>query len=181
MVETAIRIVRRMAKAYEAQKDLAGTLIRYKSELESVKAIIGAIHDEKTLQTASVKAELLRLKNIEDKLLQHLEQLDTARRGALKEFAHQFMHGSSDEKKLAAFMSELGHVKAALLLCVQVASVGVIRGVGNDLVANAEVVNRIDRFLKDELGEGAGLKIAKLLKGRRPSSTCHREDRARQG
>jgi len=176
LIETATRILRRLAKAYESQKDLSQTLDRYKSELESVKAIIGIIDDEETLRTASVNFELMRLKDIEDKLVQHLKQLDTAPRGAMKEFAHQLMHGSSDEKKLAVIMDDLNQVKTALLLRIQVASVGVVNAVGNNIVANAEAINRIDRFLQDELGDGVGLKIARLLKGRRPSSTCHRED-----
>jgi hypothetical protein len=106
----AIRILRRLARAYGAQKELAQTLDRYKCELESIKAIIGIIQDEMTLQTASVKVEVLRLKVVEDKLLQYLEPLDTARRGAVKGFAHQFIHGPSEDKKLAAIMSDLGQV-----------------------------------------------------------------------
>lgn len=176
LLEIATRILRRLTKAYETQKDLARTLGRHRSELESVKAIIGIIEDEENLQTASVNSEVLKLKDIEDKLVQHLKQLDTAPRGTVKGFAHQLMHGSSDEKKLATIMNDLSHVKTALLLRVQVASVGVMRTVENNLVANAEAVHRIDRFLKDELGDGVGLKIARLLKGRRPSSMCHRED-----
>jgi hypothetical protein len=176
LLETAIRILRRLANAYKYQKELARTLDQYRSELESVKGIIGILEDEETLQTASVNSEVLRLKDIEDKLVQHLKQFDTAPRGTIKEFAHQFMHGSSDEKKLGTIMNDLSHVKTALLLCIQLASVGVMRTVENNLVANADAINRIDRFLKDELGEEVGLKIARLLKGRRPSSMCHRED-----
>ena len=176
MVEIATRILRRLTKAYETQKDLTLTLGRYTSEFESIKAVIGIIEDEENLQTASVSSEVLRMKDIEDKLVQHLKKLDTASRGTVKGITHHFMHGSADEKKLAAIMNDLSQVKTSLLLRIQVASVGVMRTFGNNLVANAEIIDRIDRFLKDELGEGVGLKIAQLLKGRRPSSMCHRED-----
>lgn len=175
LVEIATRILRRLTKAYETQKDLTLTLGRYTSEFESIKAVIGIIEDEENLQTASVSSEVLRMKDIEDKLVQHLKQLDTASRGTVKGITHHLMHGSADEKKLAAIMNDLSQVKTSLLLRIQVASVGVMRTIGNNLVANAEIIDRIDRFLKDELGEGVGLKIAQLLKGRRPSSMCHRE------
>ena len=176
LVEIATRILRRLTKAYETQKDLTLTLGRYTSEFESIRAIIGIIEDEKNLQTASVNSEVLRMTDIEDKLVQHLRQLETASRGTVKGITHHLMHGSSDEKKLAAIMSDLSQVKTSLLLRIQVAGVGVMRTIENNLVANAEIIDRIDRFLKDELGEGVGLKIAQLLKGRRPSSMCHRED-----
>ena len=170
LIDIATRILRRLTKAYQNQKDLARSLRRYTSELESVKTVIGVLEDEETLQTALVSAEAQRLKEIEGKLVQHLKKLDMAPRGSLKEFTHQFIHGSFDERKLAAIMEELIQVKIALVLHIQVANVGVIRTVGNQLVANAEAVHCIDRFVKNELGEGVELKIARLLKGRRPSS-----------
>jgi len=175
LIETATRILRRLVRAYKSQKDLPQTLNQYNSELESVKAIIGIIEDEETLQTWSVTSEVRRLKDIEEKLVQHLKQLDVAHRGTMKEFTHQLLHGSSDQK-LAVIMNDLSQVKAALVVRIQVASVGVMRAVGDNVVANAEAVNRIDSFLRDELGDEVGLKIARLLKGRRPSGKCPRED-----
>ena len=135
-----------------------------------MKTIIGIIDDETNLHTANVVSELIRLKEIQSKLVKLLEKLDPKSTGTLKQCAHQFRQGSADEKKLGDIMDELGHVKSMLLLRIQVANVGLMRNVERQLVANAGVVERIDRFLKEELGEGKGLKIARLLQGRRPSS-----------
>jgi hypothetical protein len=57
-----------------------------------------------------------------------------------------------------------------LLLRIQVANVGVMRDVQQGLVANTEVIERVDQFLKDEVSGCEGLRIARLLQGRRPSS-----------
>lgn len=67
-------------------------------------------------------------------------------------------------------MNELVHVKATLLLRIQVANVGIMRTMEKRLVANAEVIQRVDEYLRDQVDEYQGLRIAKLLKGRRPSS-----------
>jgi hypothetical protein len=170
LLEAAIRILRRLRKTYERQKTLAETLGRHEYQLQNIKAIIGIIEDEKMLQTATVHSEVLRMKGVEDKLVRLLRELDNGSRGAVSQFTHLLVYGSTEEKSLTKIMDELCHVKSDLLLRIQVASVGVMRTVENKLVANAEAIERIDRFLKDELGERVGLKIAGLVKGRRPSS-----------
>jgi hypothetical protein len=57
-----------------------------------------------------------------------------------------------------------------LLLRIQVANVGVMRDVQQGLVANTEVIARVDSFLKEEVSGCDGLRIARLLQGRHPSS-----------
>lgn len=138
-------------------------------ELKSIQTIIEVIEDEETLKTASVTTEVVRLKDIEAKLVNHLRRLDPGQRGAAGQFAHQLIHGSAEEKKLAGIMTELCHVKLALLLSIQVANVGVMNAVGGQLIANTQVIDRVDGLLKEELN-GVGLKIAQLVKGRRLSS-----------
>jgi len=145
--------------------------------LRSVKIIIGIIDDEEDLQTASVAAELVRLKDVQSKLVKLLEELDPKPKGSkapgrVNSFARQFVQGGADEKKLRVVMDELSHVKSMLLLRVQVANVGVMRTMEKQLVANADVIQRIDQFLREQVGDSEGLRIARLLKGRRPSGEC---------
>ena len=170
LVEQAFRVLSRLRKAHERQKALVEVLRRHESELTSVKTIIGIIDDEDALQTATVGTELYRLQEVQGKLVKLLEAIDPKPRGKVNQFARQLAHGSTDEKKLCALMDELGHVKAMLLLRIQVAHVGVMRNMEKQFVANAEVIQRIDQFLREEVGNCEGLRIARLLKGRRPSS-----------
>jgi hypothetical protein len=88
----------------------------------------------------------------------------------MNQIARQFVQGSADEKKLSGIMDELAHVKALLLLRIQVANVGVMRTVQKELVANAVVIQRIDDYLREHVSNCKGLRIARLLKDRRPSS-----------
>lgn len=173
LTETAIRILRRLRKAHERKLKLPEVLDRHACELNSLKAIIELIDDEDSLQTATVASELVRLRSVEDRLVKLLKELDPTSKGAVKQYTHQLGHGSAGEKVLAAIMEELCQVKSALLLRIKVASVGVMRAVGDMVLANAnaDAIARIDAFLKEQLGDGKGLKIARLLKGRRLSST----------
>jgi vacuolar-type H+-ATPase subunit I/STV1 len=170
LLEQAFRVFRRLRKAHQRQKTLLDVLEQHESELKSVKDIIGIIDDEETLQTASVATELVRLKYVQNKLVKFLEELDPKPRGKVQQYARQLTKGSSDESRLSQIMTELGQVKSMLVLRIQVANVGVIQDMGKQFVANTEVIERIDEFLKEEIGGCKGLKIARLIKGRRPSS-----------
>jgi hypothetical protein len=140
----------------------------------SVRAMIGIIEDEEDLRTANVCSEVLRLKDVQEKLAKLLRELDPRLKKPVLQFAHQLTKGSSDESRLSGIMSELGQVKSMLLMRIQVANVGVMRDVQQELVANTEVIARVDQFLREEVGGCEGLRIARLLQGRRPSSECPR-------
>ncbi|QDS67803.1 hypothetical protein FKW77_006937 [Venturia effusa] len=167
---TAIRILQRLRKAHERKLKLPEVLDRHKCELNSLKTIIELIDDEESLQTAAVTSELVRLQSVEDRLVKLLKELDSTSKSTVKQYTHQLSHGSAEEKRLVAIMEELCQVKSALLLRIQVASVGVMRAVGDMVLANADAIARVDTFLKEQLGDGKGLKIARLVKGRRLSS-----------
>jgi hypothetical protein len=170
LLDQAIRVLGRIRKARQRQKTLFDVLAQHESELGSVKAMIGIIQDETSLRTASVCSEVVRLRDVQDKLVKLLEQLDPRLRTSVQQFSHQLKNGSSDESKMSAIMNELSQVKAMLLLRIQVANVGVMRDVQQGLVANTEVIARVDQFLKEEVSGCEGLRIARLLQGRRPSS-----------
>ncbi|CAO2651615.1 Nn.00g041850.m01.CDS01 [Neocucurbitaria sp. VM-36] len=174
LIEQAFRILGRLRRAHQRQKALVDVLARHESELESIKTIIGIIDDVEELQTSSVGTELVRLKDVQSKLAKFLTELDPKLepkpRDKVNQFARQLMQGSADERTLSAIMDELVHVKAMLLLRIQVANVGVVRTMEKQLVANAEVIQRIDQYLREQVDDCQGLRIARLLKGRRPSN-----------
>lgn len=166
LVEQAFRIVARLRKAQERQKGFADVLMRHENELRDIKAIIEVIEDENDLQTSSVVADLIRLQNIQTKLTKLLTTLDPKTKSKLNQVAHQFVQGSSDERKLNVIMDEVVHVKTALLLHIQMANVRFAGNVEKSLVANLVAIQRIDECLRDHLKTCEGLQIAQLLKGR---------------
>ncbi|KAJ4989267.1 hypothetical protein SVAN01_05172 [Stagonosporopsis vannaccii] len=169
LFEQAFRILRRLRTAYERQKNILDMLDQHEVELRSVKTIVGIIEDEEELQTDAVDMELARVKDVQTKLKDLLVSLDPNTKGRMNQIAHQLVHGSADEKKLTVIMNEMGTAKQALLLRIQVAQVGVMRTMQKELVANAEVIKRIDQSLREQVSNCEGLRIARLLKDRRPA------------
>jgi hypothetical protein len=164
LLESAILIIGHLREAYKRQKDLVAVLEKHDLELQNLKSLIDTVRAEKELRTPAIGSELKKLGIIEAKLVDHLEAIDPAEKGKVHQFAHQLMHGSKDEKKLAEIIEELHGGKLELFFHIQIASVGVISIVGDAVIANAETINRIDRCLRELFGDHEGLRIAKLLK-----------------
>lgn len=170
LIEQSFRILGRLRTAYIRQQNIPDVLLRHENELKSVKTIIGIIEDEEELQIDTVTDELIRVKEVQTKLKELLVSLDPPKtRGKFNQIARQLVQGSTDERKLSAIMADLGNVKATLLVCIQVAQVGVLRTMKKEFVADAEVIQRIHEGLKEKVDNCKGLRIARLLKGRSPS------------
>ncbi|KAI4690375.1 hypothetical protein J4E81_007528 [Alternaria sp. BMP 2799] len=176
LVEQVFRVFKRLRDANARQKGLPEVLARHYSELKSIKAIIGMIYDEQDLKTPTVAAELVRLQDVSERLAGLIKTLVPSTTSKMIQFARQLVDGSADEKKLSAIMGELVQVKAVLVLSIQVAHVGVVRTMGKQAVANAEAIQRIDESFRELVQDCKGLKIAQLLKGRRPSSGFSADD-----
>ena len=102
-----------------------------------------------------------------------LRELDPRDKGMVRQLAHQFVHGTKEEETLADIMANLDRAKADLSLRVQLANVGLTRMVHNTVLANVEVINRIDRMLAEVLGESHGLKLAGLIENMHLQGSCN--------
>ncbi|KAL5118718.1 hypothetical protein ACEQ8H_003395 [Pleosporales sp. CAS-2024a] len=169
LLDQTIGLLGRIRKAHQRRQALPGVMVQHESELKSLQAIIDFIEETDELQSDHVAAELTRLRVVQDKLLDLLKELQPKFKNPLYQFAHQMSKGSSDETRLCSIMNDLAQVKAMLLLRIQVTSVGVMRDVKQGLVANTEVITRVDMTLREQVGDCKGLKIARIIRGRRPS------------
>jgi hypothetical protein len=129
LIEQAFRFFGRLRQANDRQKGLPEVLARHRSELESIKGVVGMIDDEHDLRIPTVAAELVRLQAVAKKLADLLKTLDLTTTSKMIQFARQLVNGSADEKKLSAIMCELVQVKLVLVFCIQAAHGGVIRTV----------------------------------------------------
>ncbi|KAF2657477.1 hypothetical protein K491DRAFT_327918 [Lophiostoma macrostomum CBS 122681] len=174
LLENALSVIKSIRKAQRRQKNLVYVLIRHEDELDSIKSILQQLDEKENsdLHTASLGAELARMQQIQHKLAALLKDLDPGSRAKINQFARQLLEGSADEKKLSSIMDELAQIKASILLCIQMANVGVMRDMNRQIVADAAKIERIDSNLQkqlEQLDEYEGLRIARLIKGRRPS------------
>jgi len=178
LLEHALSIIKCLRKAQNRQKELVCLLRGHEDELESIKTILRLLQKKENtdLHTASLGKELDRMKQVQDDLAALLKDLDPTSKTKINQFLRQLLDGAADEKKLSNIMNELAQVKASILLCIQMANVGVMRDINRQIVADAAKIERIDSNLRKKLAElddYDGLRIARLIKGRRPSSNGH--------
>ena len=173
LLEAAIRLVKRVRNAYERHHNLTAALDKHALEIETINLLVRTIDDEDALQTAVVNSELTRLHTVGVKLVRCLRELDPGNKGMVRQLAHQLVHGTKDEETLADIMKDLDRAKANLSLRVQLANVGLTRMVHDTVLANVEVINRIDRLLAEVFRESHGLKLAGLLKDKIPQGSCN--------
>ncbi|KAH7356406.1 hypothetical protein BKA65DRAFT_592024 [Rhexocercosporidium sp. MPI-PUGE-AT-0058] len=168
VLEVAFRLIKRAKKAYDRHNNLIEVLDQHSLEIQSVSAIVNTILDEDALQTAVVALELEKVGAIGRKLVQYLRDLDPGSKGQVRLIAHQLMHGTKEEGALALIMADLDRAKFNLSLRLQLANVGLTRMVHDTVVANVQVVNRIDRLLAEVIGGTHGLKLAALIEDGQP-------------
>lgn len=168
LLEGAIRLLKRLRKAYERHQNLTEVLDKHTLEIENINAILHAIASEDALQTAVVAFELTKLHVVGSKLVECLKELDSGNKGVVRQLAHQLIHGTKEEETLADIMTNLDRAKANLSLRVQLANVGLTRMVHDTVLANVEVIHRIDLLLAEVFTESHGLKLVSLLKNMIP-------------
>ncbi|RAK72390.1 uncharacterized protein BO72DRAFT_463071 [Aspergillus fijiensis CBS 313.89] len=165
LIEASISLIGQLHDAYTRQKEHASLLAGYEEELRSAQSIIQVVADEPDLQTAEISAQLVRTEALVQKLVDLLRSLSAENhpRSAARQFFHQLTQGSRDEKALSALVDQIYRAKADLTVLIQVAGVGLVRTTDNTLAANTEIINRVDRHIREVLGDGRGLMIGRLI------------------
>lgn len=149
-------------------------MVRHEDELDSINTILRQLNKKENadLHTNSLGNELVRMQQIQHSLAALLEKLHPGSKAKISQIAHQLLEGSEDEKTLSKIMDDLTQVKASIMLCIQMANVGVMRDMNKQIVADAKKIERIDSNLQkqlEHLENFEGLRIARLIKGRRQS------------
>lgn len=164
-LEISSRLLDRLLKAYEGQKQLAHVLASHRAELQKVNTAIKLVRDEDALQTATVTTELVEMEKIAERLVELLKEL-SKNRSTSGQFIHRLIHQPGDEEKLKKIMEELSRSHEHLALRIHVAHVGLTKTLSEQMVVDAEVVNRIDRLLQEVFTNGRGLQMVEFLRSR---------------
>lgn len=167
ILETAFAVMQRIREAQDRQKDLGAVLQSHSAELDTTRLTVKAVKEEKALQTAAVAVQLQHIEGVSQKLVEHLQALESAgKRGKIRQLGHQLARGSGDEKTLSDIMAELIRSKQNLGLKIQVANVGLARTTQGIIEANTAMITEVNNRLEGIFGETWQLAVVQLLNDR---------------
>ncbi|KAI9687296.1 MAG: hypothetical protein M1822_002339 [Bathelium mastoideum] len=156
LLDTAITLFKHLRQAHKRRKDLVALLNRHLDELENIQDITRIIRQEPALQTTGVNKTLIKLKKIEKALVAWLEENEPGDKGPVRQFSHQLLHGSKNQKSLDEITNELSCLKANLSIYIQVAHVGVRQIARNTAIKNSGTVRRSEERVVRISGKGDG-------------------------
>ncbi|KAH6839486.1 hypothetical protein B0I37DRAFT_386566 [Chaetomium sp. MPI-CAGE-AT-0009] len=127
--------------------------------------MIELVEHEACLRTPNVHSTLVKLSTVSRTLNGHLEKM-AAPKGRVQGFIWQLRAGRRHQEALEATMKELAHVKLDLGLHIQLANVGLTRGVQEKILVSVAAVDAVNRQLQEKLGSSHQLRISRLIEGR---------------
>ncbi|KAK0707338.1 hypothetical protein B0H67DRAFT_308190 [Lasiosphaeris hirsuta] len=165
-LEQCIRLCERVQTAVERQKDLPQLIKKHSADISRTKAMVELVESEKALGTPNVRDAIERVVAVGDDLKKHLSKMASTKRRCFWGFLKQFISGQKYQDALDTIMRELGDSKNDLSMHIQLANVGLTRGVGEQVMVSVATVESVNRQLQEKLGSGHNLRIHNLLEGR---------------
>jgi len=127
--------------------------------------MIELVKDEACLRTPNIQSALVKLSTVSQALNARLEKM-AAPRGRIRGFIWQLTAGRRNQEALENVMEEMVHIKLDLGVHIQLANVGLTRGVEQKILVSVAAVEAVNRQLQEKLGPSHKLRISQLIEGR---------------
>lgn len=130
--------------------------------------MIELIKTEEALRTPNVRDVVDKLVQVGRTLQTHLDKMDklAIKRGRFRGFVRQLISGQQDQEVLERILKDLERTKHDLSMHIQLANVGLTRGVDKAVLVSVAAVEAVNRQLQAKLGPAHTLRISKLLENR---------------
>ncbi|KAK8026536.1 hypothetical protein PG991_003592 [Apiospora marii] len=127
LFDSAIALIQKIKAAREHVRGTSKTLEDTTKKLEALHLSITFLKAEPNLHTASVVSQVSFVLDAGEELRAFFEKLrQIQERRTAQQYLHALTSGNDDDKELAAILSRLDGARAELMLCVQVAGVGLV-------------------------------------------------------
>lgn len=142
--------------------------------------MIELVETEEALRTPNVRDVVDKLVQVGQTLQAHLDKMDklAIKGGRFRGFVRQLISGQQDQEVLERILKDLERTKHDLSMHIQLANVGLTRGVDKALLVSVAAVEAVNRQLQAKLGPTHTLRISKLLENRCHNSETHQLPRA---
>ena len=138
--------------------------------------MIELVETEEALRTPNVRDVVLRLVQVGENLQTHLDKM-AVKRSCVRGFIRQIISGQENQEALESILGDLESTKHDLSVHIQLANVGLTRGVDKTLRVSVAAVEAVNKQIQTKLGPAHTLRIASLLEDRprnsEPRQTLH--------
>ncbi|KAK4250277.1 hypothetical protein C7999DRAFT_29101 [Corynascus novoguineensis] len=167
-LEQCIKLCARVRVAVERQKGTLELVKKHSAELSRTRTMIELVEMEESLQTPNVRDVVNKLVQVGQTLQAHLNKMDkmAGNGGRFRGFFRQLIMGQRHHEALEHILRELESTKHDLGVHIQLANVGLTRGIDRALSVSVATVEEVNRQLQAKLGPTHTLRIAKLLEDR---------------
>lgn len=167
LLQQAINLFNRVRSARDRQADLPSVLRGHMAAIEATKSIVEFVKKEGSLATPNIAANLVRIRETAQALTNHLAGMHAKfNTGRFKSFAHQFLSGSEDQRRLENITDKLTSHKMDLSVNIGLVNVGLVRGFNDTMAINTGAIEELNERIKALLGESYGLRLAEMIKDR---------------
>lgn len=164
-LEQCIKLFVRIRAARGRARRRPELLLNHSEELSRAKAMIELVEAKEALRTPNVLGALLLLSAIIESLRVQLDRLATE--GRMLWGIRALLFGSNEEDMtLDGIMKDIANATLDLGLHMQLAHVGVTRGVGETVLVSVAAVEEMNNRLHERLGWTNALMISRILEGR---------------
>ncbi|KAL4723009.1 hypothetical protein ACLX1H_010250 [Fusarium chlamydosporum] len=180
-IDQSLRLIRRVSTAIYIYKNDRKDLQFIYDDLISIAQVIELVEAIQEIRTKGVLKALSNMRNHAEKLDSHVQRVKTksSTGSPLRRATQHFMTGPEDLERANRMVTELGTLKATLILQIQVAHVGLmVQKVGDKRegsscthMLDSSVLYDVNQIIETRLGKGQGLKIAEVLQRKNPDGT----------
>ena len=134
------------------------------AELARTKTMVELVRSEQALATPNVSDAIETIATVGEALRAHLDKM-ASKKGRLRGILRQLIFGKKLQDALERIMRKLGETKQDLGLHIQLANVGLTRGVDRRIMVSIETLEAVIKHIQEELGGDFQLRISQLLEG----------------
>lgn len=164
-----------MGRIQAARRRVQGsskTLSDTGTQLEDLVRSLALVKSEPNLQTAGVVRQVTSITEIGEELNDFLEQLRRVQeKSSMRQFMHAVKSGDEEDKQLAIIVSRMDNARSGLILCIEVAQVGLVGNLNDGFRVASQTLVDVSQKVYDCLGRN--LVLADMVQDREKNSGEH--------
>lgn len=131
-------------------KGSSKTLQQTSQQLDALVRSLILVKDEPSLQTASVTRQVSAIVEIGEELRAYFDELrQRQEKNSTRQLLHALKSGDGDDKQLSGILDRLDNARSELILCIDVAQVGLIGNLSDGFRVASRTLAEVNEKVKE--------------------------------